>query len=66
MGYENSPVNRSDKAGQDRASKTNYNNEIDSAKIARNNQRKDTDPMIAKEGFLGVDDFERMRRRNIR
>lgn len=66
MAYENSPVNRSDKAGSDRTSKTNYNQEIDSAKNARNNQLKDTDPMVEKEGFLGVDNVEKMRRRNIR
>ncbi len=43
-----------------------YNEEIDKAKTARNNQFKDTDPMVEKEGFLGVDDLDRMRRRKIK
>lgn len=47
-------------------SKEGYNEEINKAKVARNNQLRDTDPMIEKEGFLGVDDLDRMRRRKIR
>jgi hypothetical protein len=43
-----------------------YNQEIDRAKNARNNQLRDTDPRIEKEGFLGIDDLDRMRRRKIR
>lgn len=66
MGYENAPVNRSDKAGSDRTSTTNYNRDMDSAKMARNNQLKDTNPMVEKEGFLGVDDLDKMRRRKIK
>lgn len=46
-------------------SKEGYNQEIDKAKIARDNQLKDTDPRIEKEGFLGVDDLDRLRRRHI-
>ena len=45
---------------------TDYNREIDSAKSARNNQLRDTDPRVEKEGFLGVDDLDKMRRRKIR
>ena len=66
MAYEEDYIDRTDKAGSDRISQTNYNLEIDKAKAARNNQLKDTDPMVSKEGFLGVDNVEKMRRRNIR
>jgi hypothetical protein len=45
--------------------KTNYDDDIDSAKSARNTQYHDTDPRIEKEGFLGVDDLDRLRRRKI-
>jgi len=46
--------------------KATYNEEIDRAKSARNSQFNDTNPMIEKEGFLGVDDIDRMRRRKIK
>lgn len=54
-------------ADSDRNNKitTNYDHDLSKASKARNNQRRDTDPMIEKEGFLGVDDIDRMRRRNI-
>lgn len=66
MAYEDASIKRSDSDGSPRASATDYNRDIDSAKRARNNQLKDTDPMVEKEGFLGVDDIDRMRRRKIR
>lgn len=66
MAYENAPVKRTDNDWRDRTSPTNYNEEIDKAKMARNNQLRDTDPMIEKEGFLGVDDLDKMRRRKVR
>jgi hypothetical protein len=50
---------------RDNVVKTNYDNDCDRAKTARNTQRHDTDPMIEKEGFLGVDDLDRLRRRKI-
>ena len=50
---------------RDNRIKTDYDNDIDKAKSARNTQRHDTDPMIEKEGFLGVDDLDKMRRRKI-
>jgi len=60
----------STKAGLDtpyeRTTSLNYNKEIDAAKVARNNTLKDTDPRIEKEGFLGVDDIDKMRRRKIK
>jgi hypothetical protein len=45
---------------------TNYDEDIRKAEIARNNQLRDTDPMIEKEGFLAVDDLDRLRRRNVK
>lgn len=50
---------------RDNRIKTNYDNDIDKAKIARNTQYHDTDPRIEKEGFLGIDDLDRLRRRKI-
>ena len=50
---------------RDNKVRTNYDNDIDNGERARNNQRRDTDPMIEKEGFLGVDDIDRLRRRKI-
>lgn len=52
--------------GKEKRSNTNYNEEINRAKSSRNNTLKDTDPMVEKEGFLGVDNLDRMRRRKIR
>lgn len=52
--------------GMPKSSMTNYDSDIDAAKRARNNQLKDTDPRIEKEGFLGVDDLDRLRRRHIK
>lgn len=65
MGYENPPVKRSEKNVQDRTSPTDYNRDIEAAKIARNNQLRDTDPTVEKEGFLGVDDLDRIRRKKL-
>ena len=50
---------------RDNKIKTDYDDDIDKAEKARNNQRLDSDPKIEKEGFLGVDDLERLRRRKI-
>lgn len=50
----------------DKEMKTNYNEDTEKAKDARNNQLRDTSPMVEKEGFLGVDDLDRLRRRHIR
>ncbi len=61
MGYRTDATNKDTKLHE-----TSYNRDIERAKIARDNQLKDTDPMIEKEGFLGVDDIDRMRRRKIR
>lgn len=58
------------KAGVDkpyeRTTRLNYNKEIDAAKIARNNTLRDSDPRVEKEGFLGIDNLDKMRRRKIR
>lgn len=66
MAYDESSIKRSDTSGEGRRSPTDYNQTIDKAKFARNNQLKDSDPMVEKEGFLGVDDLDKMRRRKIR
>ena len=66
MAYEDAPVKGRNTDGKDRRTNTDYNSEIEKAKSARNNTLKDTDPTIEKEGFLGVDDLDRMRRRKIR
>lgn len=65
MAYENAPVNRYDKAGTPRRSETDYNKEIAAAMDARNNQLRDSDPMIEKEGFLAVDNLDKLRRRKL-
>lgn len=44
---------------------TDYDDDCDKAAKARNTQREDTDPCIEKEGFLGMDDLDRLRRRHI-
>lgn len=50
----------------DSLKKSSYDNQIDRAKSARNTQRGDTDPRVVREGHLGVDDLDRLRRRNIK
>lgn len=66
MAYENDPVKRIDNDGAIRKDGYGYNECIDRAKSARDNQYKDSDPMVEKEGFLGVDELDKMRRRKIR
>ena len=66
MAYEEPPIKRNDMDGSVRNGRPGYNEDIERAKAARNNQLKDSDPMIEKEGFLGVDDLDKMRRRKIR
>lgn len=65
MAYENAPVNRADKDGNPRKTTLDYNKEIAAAMSARNNTLKDTDPMIEKEGFLAVDNLDKLRRRKL-
>ena len=45
---------------------TNYDDDIEKGKRARNTQFHDSDPMIEKEGFFGMDDLDKMRRRKVR
>lgn len=66
MAYDDNMVKRFDKSGSDRKPHCNYNETIDKAKNSGNNNLSESDPMIQKEGFLGVDDADRMRRRKIR
>ncbi len=65
MAYENAPVNRSDKAGAIRKDGYTYNECIDIAMKARDTQYKDSDPMVEKEGFLAVDELDKLRRRKL-
>jgi hypothetical protein len=65
MAYENAPVNRRDKDGDPRITRLDYNNEIAKAMSSRNNTLKDTDPMVEKEGFLAVDNLDKLRRRKL-
>ncbi len=53
------------KTDRDNKVKTDYDDDINKAQIARNTQYHDTDPRIEKEGFLGMDDLDKMRRRKI-
>ena len=53
------------KSDRDNRIRTDYDDDIKSARSARNNQRNDTNPMIEKEGFLGIDDLDRIRRRKL-
>lgn len=66
MAYENAPVDRSDKDGAKRNTHQSYNEELDKVKAARNNTLGDTDPMIPYEGFYGIDERDKERRRKIR
>lgn len=54
------------KNGRDSSRRPGYDDDIKRAKNARNSQREDTNPMVEKEGFLGVDDLDKMRRREYR
>lgn len=51
--------------GRDKSHYKDYDYCIDEAKNARKTQRLDTDPRVEKEGFLGIDELDRMRRRKI-
>jgi len=45
---------------------TDYNRDINRAKMARDSQKNDTNPMFEKEGFLGMDDLDKIRRRKLK
>jgi hypothetical protein len=55
-----------EKPKRDTTRRAGYDEEIDRAKGARNSQKNDTNPYMEKEGFLGVDDLDRLRRRHIK
>jgi hypothetical protein len=65
MAYENNPINRADKDGAVRKDGSTYNEDIKMSMDARDTQFKDSDPMIEKEGFLGVDNLDKLRRRKL-
>ena len=43
-----------------------YDEEIRRAQEARHTQKNDTNPYMEKEGFLGVDDIDRIRRKKLK
>lgn len=55
-----------DKKNINNGNKTNYNQDINKAKNSKKNQRSESNPMIEKEGFLGMDDLDKIRRRSIK
>lgn len=55
-----------ERGDRDNTVKTNYDNDINVAERSRNTQYRDSDPRIEKEGFLGMDDLDRLRRRHIK
>ena len=60
-------VNLMNKENKSSASmKTNYNEDINKARAEKNNQRGESNPFIEKEGFLGMDDLDKIRRRSIK
>ncbi len=65
MAYEDKPVDRPDKDGAIRKDGYTYNECIELAMKARDTQFKDSDPMVEKEGFLAVDDLDKLRRRKL-
>lgn len=48
--------------GGDMMYKTDYTGDIRSAERARNNQKEDCNPSVEMEGYLGVDDLDKLRR----
>lgn len=54
------------KSDRDTPRSSGYDEDIDRAKRARNSQKEDSNPMVEKEGFLGMDNLDKMRRRKVR
>jgi len=66
MGYYDEPVNRSDKAGSKRTEHfKSSNKELDNAKTADQYQTR-TDAFAEGDGYLGVDDLDRLRRERLK
>lgn len=61
MGYYNDPVNRADKSGAKREIHDGFEPEIDKAKDA-NKYFFRSDAFAEGDGFMGVDDLDRLRR----
>lgn len=66
MSYYDKPIKRRDNEGEDKWKNYSYDENIDKAKMARDSSHSDTDPMIEKDGYLGMDDLDKMRRRKIK
>jgi hypothetical protein len=54
------------KEGGDKLRGRDYDEEIVRAKNARNSSLNDSNIMVTEEGFLGMDDIDKLRRRHIR
>jgi hypothetical protein len=61
MGYYNEPVSRTDKDGEKRNYRPNFDEEIKKAERAGNHQMR-TDAFAEGDGYLCVDDLDRIRR----
>jgi hypothetical protein len=61
MGYDNKPVNRSDKAGERMTRHESKDKELDAAKKSGNYGVR-TDAFAEGDGYVGVDDLDRLRR----
>lgn len=66
MSYYEQPISRFDTDGKKRSDHGGFNSEIDRAKEARNSTLKDTDITVDYDGYLGMDNLDKMRRRKIR
>ena len=58
--------NRPNKGVSEIGASLSYNKEINAARDARDNQILDTDPRVQKEGYLGVDNLDKMRRNKLK
>jgi hypothetical protein len=66
MGYYDEPVNRADKAGAKRTEHyESSDQELDEAKRADQYQMR-TDAFAEGDGYLGVDDLDRLRREKLK
>lgn len=61
MGYYEEPVNRQDKSGENRKVSDGFEPELDKAKLANKTHFR-SDAFAEGDGFIGVDDLDRLRR----
>lgn len=65
MGYFEKPVNRTDKAGEKREVQGGFQEEIDKAKLANRDFIR-SDAYAEGDGYMGVDDLDRLRREKLK